>query len=165
MASEEKRKAKREQAFIPPVEEKPKKETKKKGKMIFCKMTLIIILLLSLWLCIPHYYSYIYHKVPKVITPLNYWVKFQFAGFFAIPVILEYNSKMGMLLHNYWNRLKVFFPHSIIIIVFAENDSKVDVEAFKKKIKNSQVRSICSSSSFVCLRFQKKKRFLLQKLK
>lgn len=43
------------------------------------------------------------------------------------------------------------------MIVFAENDSKVDVEAFKKKIKNSQVRSICSSSSFVCLRFQKKK--------
>lgn len=48
MAAEEKRKAKREQAFIPPVEEKPKKETKKKGKMIFCKMTLIIFLLLSL---------------------------------------------------------------------------------------------------------------------
>ena len=34
MAAEEKRKAQREQAFIPPVEEKPKKETKKKGKMI-----------------------------------------------------------------------------------------------------------------------------------
>ena len=36
MAAEEKRKAQREQAFIPPVEEKPKKETKKKGEMIFC---------------------------------------------------------------------------------------------------------------------------------
>ena len=36
MAAEEKRKAQREQAFIPPVEEKPKKETKKKGRMIFC---------------------------------------------------------------------------------------------------------------------------------
>ena len=35
MAAEEKRKAQREQAFIPPVEEKPKKETKKKGE-IFC---------------------------------------------------------------------------------------------------------------------------------
>ena len=31
MAAEEKRKAQREQAFIPPVEEKPKKENKKKG--------------------------------------------------------------------------------------------------------------------------------------
>jgi len=45
----------------------------------------------------------------------------------------------------------------------------VDVEAFKKKIKNSQVRSVCYSSFlfcfvylFVCLLFQK--RFFLQKL-
>ena len=38
MAAEEKRKAQREQAFIPPVEEKLKKETKKKGMMIFCKL-------------------------------------------------------------------------------------------------------------------------------
>lgn len=58
MAAEEKRKAKREQAFIPPVEEKPKKETKKK-----------------------------------------------------------------------------------------ENDSKVDVEAFKKKIKNSQKRRLLGQSA------------------
>jgi len=34
VAAEEKRKAQREQAFIPPVEEKPKKETKKKGEIL-----------------------------------------------------------------------------------------------------------------------------------
>jgi len=39
-------------------------------------------------------------------------------------------------------------------LFFAENDSKVDVEAFKKKIKNSQVRSVCYSSFFVCVRFE-----------
>ena len=55
MAAEEKRKAQREQAFIPPVEEKTKKETKKNGMMIFCKMMLNIILLWSLWLCIPYH--------------------------------------------------------------------------------------------------------------
>lgn len=42
MAAEEKRKAQREQAFIPPVEEKPKKETKKKGEIIFSDILLVL---------------------------------------------------------------------------------------------------------------------------
>lgn len=41
VAAEEKRKAQREQAFIPPVEEKPKKETKKKGE-IFCDIHSVV---------------------------------------------------------------------------------------------------------------------------
>lgn len=41
MAAEEKRKAQREQAFIPPVEEKQKKETKKKGE-IFCNIHVLL---------------------------------------------------------------------------------------------------------------------------
>jgi len=57
------------------------------------------------------------------------------------------------------------FPRLLLfstIIVFAENDSKVDVEAFKKKIKNSQVRSVCYSSFFVCVRFEKKEVYLTE---
>lgn len=150
MAAEEKRKAQREQAFIPPVEEKPKKETKKKGMMILFLYYYFLVVSMVM-----HTTSFLLHvhlsQGSKSHNPLSYCIKFQFAGFFELLVTLECNSKMGMLLCNQQNRVFSSFHN-----VFAENDSKVDVEAFKKKIKNSQVRSVSYRSLlFVC--FLKKK--------
>lgn len=53
---------------------------------------------------------------------------------------------------SFLNEISSFFGHRSIstVIIIAENDSKVDVEAFKKKIKNSQVRSLYSGSFVWC---------------
>ena len=112
MAAEEKRKAQREQAFIPPVEEKPKKETKKKGMMILFLYYYFLVVSMVM-----HTTSFLLHvhlsQGSKSHNPLNYCVKFQSAGVFVLLVILECNSKMGMLLRNQQNRV---FSHSIMFL-------------------------------------------------
>jgi len=49
-----------------------------------------------------------------------------------------------------WNSI-VFLDHPGVVlcfVLFAENDTKVDVEAFKKKIKHSQVRTVFMAQVF-----------------